>query len=360
MTLNFIRWDPGRKLNRERIFGLTRKRKLIEYFLLIAILLFGALLPAYSTKSAFHQLPGASGEPLTLKPEEVAKLINECGARTTQMTGRLYNYTFNETDHEYVIDKKNRVKSEQSKVFEVYPVTAGGRNRWIRVQIAENGVPLSAERIAGERRRAARQTMELEQQANTGQASRINVSYKPRFSSYGIKVEKHSGLSRTIWFINPTDFLVSHDFYAPQRVSFAAREAVLLNFRPRSGYLYDKTNVPFPDGVEDYGRAMSQLGGRIWIDARDKVIVRLEAKPSRELSDAGSSNTTPDANAAIWFELTRLPNGTWAPSVYRYSSYGREDVFWKTPMSRLRRYSDFKFFKTTVDVEKIEVPPEKR
>jgi hypothetical protein len=332
----------------------------MKYFLLIAILLFGMLLPPHSTKSAFHQLQSASAEPLRLTPDEVAKLVNECGARTTQMTRRLYNYTFNETDTEYVIDKQGRIKSEQSKVFEVYPIAIGKRSKWIYVQVSENGVPLSPERIAHERDRAARQTTELDQLAGTGQASQTATSYKPRFSSHGIRVEKHSGLSRIIWFINPTDFLVSHDFYAPQRVSLAGRDSFLLSFRPRPGYVYDKTNVPYPDGVEDYGHAMSQLGGRIWIDALDRVLVRLEAKPSRELSEPSATpNAAPDANAAVWFELTRLPNGIWVPSVSRYNSYGREDVFWKTPISRSRKYSAFKLFKTTADVEKIEPAPEK-
>lgn len=332
----------------------------MKYFPLIAILLVGILLAAHPTKSVFGQAPSASGGPLKLTSDEIAKLINECGARTTQMTGRLYSYTFNETDTEYVIDKQGRVESEQSKVFEVYPINVGNRRKWIYVQVSEDGVPLSPERIARERDRAAKQTMELEQQSSTAPASQINAPYKLRFSSYGIRVEKHRGLSRTIWFINPTDFLVSHDFSAPQRVTFVGRETLLLNFRPRPGYLYDKTNVPYPDGVEDYGRVMSQLGGRIWIDAVDKVIVRLEANPLRDVSEPGATaNTVPDANAAVWFELTRLPNGTWAPSVSRYNSHGREDVFWKTPISRSRKYSDYKLYKTTAEVEKIEVPPGK-
>jgi hypothetical protein len=332
----------------------------MKYYLLIVIVLLGTFLPARSTNSTGGQANGASGQPVKLTPDDIAKLINECGAVTTQMTGRLYDYTFNETDNEFVIDKEGRIKSEQSRVFEVYPLKIGNRRKWVYVQVSENGVPLSPERLARERDRAAKQTMELEQQASTAPASQINAPYKPRFSSYGIRVEKHSGLSKTIWFINPTDFLVSHDFSAPQRVTFVGRETLLLNFRPRPGYLYDKTNVPYPDGVEDYGRAMSQLGGRIWIDAADKVIVRLEANPSRDVNEPGAAaNTVPDANAAVWFELTRLPSGIWVPSVSRYDSHGREDVFWKTPISRSRKYSDYKLFKTTAEVEKIEAPPGK-
>ena len=116
--------------------------------------------------------------------------------------------------------------------------------------------------------------------------------------------------------------------------------------------------MPYPQGVEDYGRVMSQLGGRIWIDALDRVIARLEAKPSRELNNSSNaSDTNPDANAPVWFELTRLPNGAWAPSVSSYNSYGREDVFWKTPISRSLKYSDYKEFKTSAEVEKIQAEP---
>lgn len=304
----------------------------MKYFLLTLILLLGTLLPVQQTWTA----------------GEVAKLIDECGVRTTQMTGRLYNSTFHVTDTDYVLDKQGRVKREQSKDFEVYPTNIGNWRRWIYVQVGENGVAFSAEKIARERDHAVKETQKLEQQAS---AHQVTTSYKPRFSSYGIKVEKRGGLSRTIWFINPTDFLVSHEFYAPQRVTFAGRETFVLRFRPRPDYVYDKTNVPYAEGVEDYGRAMSQLGGRIWIDALDKVIARLEANPSRDLDE---SSTTPDDNAALLFELTRLPNGTWAPSVSRYNSYGREDVFWKTSLSRSRKYSDYRVFKTTADVRKIE------
>jgi len=328
----------------------------MKYLLVTAILL-STLLPAHSVSRALQQ-PSVTVEPLTWTAGEIADLINECGVRTTRMTGRLYNSTFHVTDTDRVIDKQGRVKSEQSKVFEVYPTNIGNLRKWIYVQVGENGVAFSDEKIARERDQAVKQTQKLEQQASLAPANQTTTLYKPRFSSYGIKVEKRGGLSRTIWFINPTDFLTSHDFYAPQRVSFNGRETFVLHFRPRPGYVYDKTNVPYPQGVEDYGRVMSQLGGRIWIDALDKVIARLEAKPARELNDSSDKpDTNPDDNAPVRFELTRLPNGTWAPSVSSYNSYGREDVFWKTRISRSLKYSDYKVFKTTAEVEKIQAEP---
>src|SRR6185369_9205958 len=209
----------------------------MKYFLRSAIVLLLTLFPALALAQK-----SAAGEPLTWTTEEIAKLIVDCGTRTTQMTGRLYNYTFHATDTEYVLDKNGRVKGQHSKVSEVYPISYGNLRKWIYVQISEDGVPLSPERLAHERERAIKETQQLEAQPMVAPQGQTSV-YKQNFSSYGIKVEKRGGLCRTIWFINPTDYLVSHDFYAPQRVSFGGRETFLLRFRPRPGYVYDKTNV---------------------------------------------------------------------------------------------------------------------
>lgn len=306
-----------------------------------------------------YPLQDASGESLNLSPAEIAALISECGLRTTQMTRRLYNYTFMELDTEYEVDKKGQVKSEQSKVYEVYPLIIGKRSKWVYVQVSENNVPLSAEKITRARARITKELAELEESAAKKPApTAASTSYIPRFSSYGIRVEKHSGLSKTIWFINPTDFFVSHDFYAPRSTTFKGREAILLRFRPRPNYVFDRTNVPYQEGVEDYGRVMAQLGGSVWIDASDKVILRLEAIPAQELSSLNAlPKDSPNMNAPIGFELMRLPDGTWVPSLSWYNSYGRENIFWKTAISRTRKYSDFKLFKTSVEAEKLDSPP---
>jgi len=316
----------------------------MKYLCLTAVLLF------LISVQGSAQISSAAGEQLTT--EEIAKLINECGTRTTQMAARLYSYSFTQTETDQSIDKKGSIKSVQSRVFEVYPIILNKHARIIYVQVSENGVAFSPEKIAAERERAAKQTMELEERSksSTSPAS----PYRPTFWSYGIKVEKHARLSKSYWYIRPTDFLLGYEFSAPQLVSFNGRKTILLSFRPRPGYVYDATNVPYPEGIEDYGRAMSQLGGRLWIDAADKVIARIEASPVRKLA---TTDNEPDQQAAVRFEFKRLSTGTWVPSESSYNSYGREDVFWKTPMSRTLAYDDFKLFKTTADVEKTEPAP---
>ena len=148
-------------------------------------------------------------------PDEIAKLIDECGRQTTVMASRLFNYSFIQTATDEVLDKTGRVKSSESKVYEVYPLSIGRRARFIFVQIAENGTPLSADKIEKQRERAAKETEELEKSQATSPV--INSAYKYSWWSYGIRVEKRSGLSHTYWYLRPTDFLFSSEFFAPRR-----------------------------------------------------------------------------------------------------------------------------------------------
>lgn len=304
---------------------------------------------------------GPAAAPSALTPREVAALVQECGARTTRMALRVYNYTYTESAIEYEVGGRGQARRERSKVYEVYPVR--GRN-WVRVQLSEDGVPFSADKVARERERATKKLVEAEE-ATQASASPAATGTQPtvrRFTSFGIAVEqhKHGGLSKTYWLIRPTDFFTSHEFYAPRRVILSGREAILLSFRPRPDYTYDRTNVPFKEGIEDYARVMAQLGGRVWLDAADRVIARLEAVPMREVGGAGVASTdAPDASAPLGFELTRLPDGVWVPSLSWYDSYGREDFFWETSTSRAYRYSNFKRFDASVEGVKLETPQER-
>ena len=330
------------------ISSLSPRRLLyMRYLSLIAVLLYihPIQAPAQTVSPVEEKLTAA----------EITKLIDECGSRTTEMAARVYNYSFVQTEVYKAFDKKGSVKDEYTKVFEVYPITINGRARIIYVQLSENNMPFSAEKIAAQRERAARETMDLEKQSRT---SALVSPYRVRFWSYGIKAEKHARMSRTYWYIRPTDFLLGYDFFSPQRVTIGGRETVMLSFRPRPGYIYDETNVPYPQGIADYAGAMSQLGGRIWIDAIDKVLLRVEARAASEPPDANSNDPAKPATAFL-FEFQRQPNGTWLPSRNTYNSFGREHIFWKTSMSRSVTYSDYKLFKTTADVDKTEPAPQK-
>src|SRR3954469_704633 len=129
--------------------------------LLLIGLIIGATLSAALTSSWECTLATQS------TPDEIARLINDCGLQTTVMANRLFNYSFNQTATDEVLDKTGHVKSTESKVYEVYPTAIGRRVRLIYVEVAENGTPLSAEKIEKQRQRAAKETEELEKLAAT-------------------------------------------------------------------------------------------------------------------------------------------------------------------------------------------------
>jgi hypothetical protein len=291
-----------------------------------------------------------------LNAGEIAALVRETGERMTRMNAIIfYNYLFVQADIEYELDKRGQTAREKSKVYEIYPVR--GRSP-VRVQLSEDGKPFSSEKIERERERAAAELVEAEKKlARTqNQSASVAAAQPPdkRFYSIGIGLAQRTLGGKINLPIRPTDFLVSHEFYAARPTMFDNRETILMSFRPRPNFVFDKSHVTFQEGLEDFNRIMARLGGRIWIDAADKTIVRLEASPVQESNFAEAvKSDAPNTDVPLGFEFTRLPNGVWSPSRNWLNSYGRENVFGKLAVvNQARQYSDFKLFSTEVkDVE---------
>ena len=304
----------------------------------------------------------ASQVTLKLTPDEMAALVNETGKRTTQMAGIIfYKYTYTQTDVEYELDQGGRVTREKSKTYEVYPVR--GRS-YVRVQLSENGIPLSPEKIERERKRAAEELAKAEEEMARIQNRQIVTTTQTsskRFSSFGITLtlRTHGGLGKLNLPIRPTDFLLSHELYAPRRTMLNNREAILFNFRPRPNFVFDQSNTTFQSGLDDFNRLMAQLGGRIWIDAAEKVIARVEVSLLKELNSPDvSTSDMLNADVPLGFESVRLPNGVWVPSRSWLNAYGREKIFGKVAIvSHAHKYGDFKMFSTEVK-DVIINPPE--
>jgi hypothetical protein len=230
--------------------------------------------------------------------------------------------------------------------LEAYPVR--GR-RFAYVPVSRNGERVSRERIERARQQATRELQRDEEVSAGAQNQRDAASGQlPNQGPYyfGIFYDRQTGLIRKRFSIVPTDLLKTHDFYAPRRTTFNNREAIILTFRPRADAATNDLS----------SRLRARLGGRIWIDAKDRVLIRLEALPVGELKDIDASGAVaPDVNAPLLFEWVRLPNGTWMPSLNLINSYGREAVFEDIKFDFSYRLSNFIRF--SADIERVDIKP---
>lgn len=88
------------------------------------------------------------------------------------------------------------------------------------------------------------------------------------------------------------------------------------------------------------------------------VLFVTDAKPSTSDDSAKlvDSDVLPNTNSPLQFELTRLSNGTWLPSLASINTYGRESAFEDVKFDFRYEWRDFKLFTTSVD--KVEIKPE--
>ncbi len=291
--------------------------------------------------------PGSPGELLSLTPAQISELVNDCGERTTSMLARIFDYTYTHTSTFRERDRRGQVTRERISVWEAYPVRG---SRFAYVPVSRDGEPVSRERIERARERATRELQRDEARIAGAQNRRDAASGSQPQNQvthyFGIFYDRTTGLTRKRFSIVPTDLLQTHDFYAPRRTTFNNREVIILSFRPRADV----------DTNDLSARLRARLGGRIWIDATDRVLVRLEALPISELNDKNPSAVmAPNANAPVLFEWVRLPNGTWMPSLNLINSYGREAVFDEIKFDFSYRLSNFIRFST--DVERVNIKP---
>ncbi len=287
----------------------------------------------------------------SLSTAEVAELINETCMRSWAMTGRVFDYTYTVESVERELDRGS-IRREHVKVYEAYPVrrSRARRRTSVLVQLSENGVPRSAEQIGRDRRRAARDITEAEERAANilNRPTPVSNEQLPNQNSCAFRISPERGglLGRgfNVWW---TDFLAAYDFSAPRRTLFNDRESIVLSFRPRSDLVAGSSTT----------RVLSRLGGRIWIDAVDRIIIRIEALPLQEVRGNKATMTLaalPDSNAAVAFEWTRLPNGTWLQSLFLLNTYGSEEIFEGVEVNRTSRFRDFRLFSAHVERERLD------
>jgi len=293
-----------------------------------------AVLPACQLLTGAAAAQSAEGS-------EVTKLLLEVARNERAMTARRleYTWTLKVTDRE--LGKGGEVKKQSINVYEVYPA----RGEFARKLVSKDGVPVSQERADKELKQTAKRLEEAARESEKRAEAKApppaptpaEAQNPDGIPSFGFSTgQKHGGLgsgeiSFAVW-----RFFRYGEFTNLRREPLRGRDCVVLDFRPRADFR------PANEVQKPYAR----LAGRLWIDAVDKAVARLEAWPS----DA------PASGPAVVFEHERVADGLWLERFVHVNTYLNKDLFNGIELDTAKESSDFKRFAADAGNEKLEEP----
>ncbi len=268
---------------------------------------------------------------------DIDELVQETGRNSADLRKQLGDYTYLLKKIKRTLNERGKLIKQETQVFEAYPVSG----EHVLIQLSKNGVPSSRSHVAAERKRAGERLVQAEREKETPDEPEPGDSY-----NY-VKAGIHGRAQGRYVFlaIDPGTFLRSCEFSSPRFERVGGREMIALSYRFRPG-----NNLPHRQAY------VSKLTGFIWIDAVDKVLVRLEGWPAPEYSKAGKAQTI--AEPRLVYQQERQPTGVWLPSLIRLNSAGDATLFEGLTWDVVFEFSDYKRFST--GVEEIKIHPVKK
>lgn len=283
-----------------------------------------------------------------------AALIREVARNERAMQPRRLEYTWTTREVRRDVNERGEVKGENVEVFETYPI----KGEFARKLVSKNGVAVSPERAERELKKAVEDIEKAERESQKKAQEKAPTEApsapqsQPDIPTFGFSsgYAHRSGFSSGEFTFAPWRFFRAAEFYAPRRERLNGRDTIVLDFRPRADFR----------PANDIQKPYAKLSGRVWIDAEDKALARLEAwpDPSQPLKKTASISAASASNPSIVYEEARLPDGLWIQNLLRIRTAGHKEVFNGMNLDVSKEASDFKRFSAEAE-EKLNAPKEK-
>ena len=286
-----------------------------------------SLAPGLSADGFTGQQAAPANEPPAIVPSVLIPEVDKNGA---VLHKRIQDYTYSLKKTLRILNDQAKVKHEDVREYEAYPV----RGEHVLIQVSQNGKPLRYVQIAEQRRRAGeslkKAEIEKEEPVNNGGGAASATEYDSYMSAavYG----KFNGKTTYI-SMAPTTFLRSCQFSSPRLEHQGGRDLIVLNFEARPG-----VSLPV------YQSYIVNLRGTVWIDALDKILVRLVGWSTAKFPDLTQSIA--EEQVSVLYEQTKLPTGVWAPTLIRVNTTSDPLVFNGVTIDVRFQFSDYKSFQT--------------
>jgi hypothetical protein len=259
-------------------------------------------------------------------------------------------------------NKKGQVREEQS-VYEVYIPTlrSGTRARGVLLLTSHNGVAVPAEDLDRERLRAGERLEKAEDKIERDAMSHPARVVESAAGMLPLGTYPRTGINRDAFGIrrggvtlDVRTFLRTCELTPVGHEQVNGRDTLVLSFKPRPDAQFSPN--------EKY---IAQLLGTIWIDARDRIVMRLAGWPAGA-TETNSSNSTATHSAdststggrppAVYLEMKLLAEGTWLPWMSRINGADYPKLFDNVSYDSTITYSEYKRFNTETMGVQLETP----
>ncbi len=274
--------------------------------------------------------------PPNLETLDVPALIQASDRNGAAMHSRLLEFTYIQKRITREIDPKGNV-IERIREFEAYPIKTEARHRHVLSLIKKDGVPVSPEQLKLNRQFAVAEMEQAEPEDAT-------TSPKPESEAGGKYVTAGIGIGSAgegVW-LGVSQFLRQCRFDASRLEQLENRQAIVLNMHSCQDIHADLR--------EAY---LAKLTGIVWIDATDKVVIRLKAWPMTAL------RTEQSTGEVIVYEQQRVQGGIWVPRRIRLNGIGKAATFNGVDKDMIFEFTDYRHFSTEIKETEVLDPKKK-
>ncbi|HEX4900687.1 MAG TPA: hypothetical protein VFV61_09150 [Pyrinomonadaceae bacterium] len=281
-------------------------------------------------------LPSATFDPPRREETlDVVGLLRAVAQNQDDVEKRVSEYAFLQKETDRELNDKGELKKESIRVYEVFPLA---NREPIRKLISENGVALSTERAAKETKRVTEEFEKAERErAKTDQRAARRRTERAQRANKGDQEEEDPEISQ---------FLKVCEFVSPRREVFGGREAIVFDFRPRSGFKPSNRTETL----------ISKLVGVAWIDPIDKQVMRLEARLAESFKMGGGLLLSLRPGAGLIMEQTRMAEGVWLPRLAQLNLSARVFLFRGIDLNKTIEWSDYRHFQGDVNDYQLDAP----
>ena len=235
---------------------------------------------------------------------------------------RQSGYVFAERRIEQNLDGSGKVKSETTKVFEIYP-GLDGEERYRRL-IEENGKPVPADKLVKQDRERKEEVEEYARQIATPASRQKHArEVEQRRRRYSAAVE---------------DLFRIYDIKMVRRERIDGHATILATLNP--------------NGVKprtDDGKIMTHFKARAWISESEYEIVRVELEAISDLSFGMGILARVHKGTLASFERRKVNNEAWLPAKVTWTASGRVLLLRRLRLRGISEFSSYRKF--TVDTD---------